>query len=204
MRNYRAEAIFTEYGIDYLYHITSIDNLSSILFRGILSHEYIQTHNLGYRDISDYQVQQIRNCKNIKGIPLHQYVPLYFNPRNPMLFARRSVQSQLAILGIDPVILFQPYTVISDGNAAADDTIFYEANIKNLSYLNWGIIRESHWSDQPDGKRIKCAEVLVYPRIAVAKILKIFCYSQQSLAQIKTQEFNHLNVNVEVNPNLYF
>ena len=203
MRNYRAKAIFTEYGIDYLYHITSISNLSSILFRGILSHHYIQTYNLGYTDISDYQVQQIRSCKNIKGISLHQYVPLYFNPRNPMLYTRKSVQSQLAILGIDPVILFQPYTIVSDGNAAADHTVFYEANIKNLSCLNWGIIREFHWADQPDGKRIKCSEVLVYPRIAVAKILKIFCYSQESLTQIKTQEFNQ-DVNIEVNPNLYF
>lgn len=200
MKNFRGQTILKKYGIEYLYHITSIANLDSILFRGLLSHQYIQQHNLKYTDISHSQVQQLRDGKIIKGIPLHQYVPLYFNPKNPMLFLRRSQQSKLIILAIDPYVLFQPYTVFSDGNAASEKTSFYEANLSNLPRLNWEIIRQSsHWSDQPDGKRIRCAEVLVYPRIAVAKINKVFCYGQNTLSKL-----NHLPVTVEVNHNLYF
>ncbi len=175
-------------------------NLDSILFRGLLSHQYLEKHNLKYTDISHSQVQQLRDVRIIKGIPLHQYVPLYFNPKNPMLFLRRSYQTDLIILGIDPQVLFQPYTIFSDGNAASEKTTFYDANLTNLPHLNWEIIlNSSNWSNQPDGKRIRCAEVLVYPRIAVAKILKIFCYNQETLSKLQ-----HLPITIEVNHHLYF
>lgn len=193
--------LLTQYGIDYLYHITSVDNLSSILFRGILSHHQTCIQNLKYTDISDLDVQKRRSDKRVKGMSLHRYVPLYFNPKNPMLFARRHWQSQIAILAIDPLVLLQPRTVFSDGNASCQQTLFYQ-DLSSLACLNWEIIHNSTWHDQPDGKRIKCAEVLVYPRVAVRDILKIFCYSQAMIAKIETLGLN--NLVIEVNQNLYF
>lgn len=201
MKSDNQQGILEKYGINYLYHITDIDNLQSILLRGILSHQYIQSQNFSYTDISDSQVQQLRSKKKIEDIPLHQYVPLYFNPKNPMLFVRRHRQSRLIIIGIDPLILFQPNTIFSDGNAACENTLFYQ-DLNHLSCLNWRIIRQnSSWSNQPDGKRIRCAEVLVYPKISISRILKIFCYSQQILTQIKNMGCNQP---IEINSNLYF
>ncbi|ELR97588.1 DUF4433 domain-containing protein [Gloeocapsa sp. PCC 73106] len=195
------EELLAEYEIDYLYHMTYVDNLGSILLRGLLSRQQTCSQNLTYTDISDQEVQKRRSCKIVRGIPLHGYVPLYFNPRNPMLFVRKNLQSQIAILGIDPLVLLQPHSVFSDGNAACSNTVFYK-DLSSLSRLNWKIIRQSIWYDQPDGKRIKCAEVLVYPQIAVRNILSVFCYSDEMVADIKKLRQDHLRI--EVNRNLYF
>jgi len=49
-----------EYGIDYLYHMTHINNLSSIIRFGLLSHNAAHRLNVIQSDISDPDVQDIR------------------------------------------------------------------------------------------------------------------------------------------------
>lgn len=49
-----------EYGIDYLYHMTHISNLASIIKYGLLSHNVAHRLNLIQSDISDPDVQSIR------------------------------------------------------------------------------------------------------------------------------------------------
>jgi len=69
-----------KHNIKYLYHMTAISNLRSILEHGLLSHN--EAHRLGLvmRDISDPEVQRRRDDKKdtIYNRFLHDYVPLYF------------------------------------------------------------------------------------------------------------------------------
>jgi len=51
---------FREYGIDFLYHMTHISNLASIIRYGLLSHNVAHKLNLIQSDISDSDVQNIR------------------------------------------------------------------------------------------------------------------------------------------------
>jgi hypothetical protein len=68
-----------------LYHITAIENLRSIMDVGLQPHSKMD--EVAYVDISDWQVQEKRRCLDpVFGRPLHDYVPTYLNPRNPMLF----------------------------------------------------------------------------------------------------------------------
>jgi hypothetical protein len=199
----RVQEIFEQYGIEYLYHMTYISNISSILSLGLLSHKQAHYYKLIKQDISDVDVQNIRHTKKVRGMSLHNYVPLYFNPKNPMLYRRKNLQNNIVLLGVDPLVLVDSRNVFSDGNASCSQTKFYW-DLKMLSRLNWYIIRQSTWHDQPDGKRIKCAEVLVYPNVPVTKINKIFCYSEQVAKQIYTWLGDNLSIQVEVNKNLYF
>lgn len=70
-----------KYGINYLYHMTHIDNLESIFKYGLLSHNEAHRRGLVKVDISMQAAQEWRK-------KVHNYVPFYFSPRNTMLYKR--------------------------------------------------------------------------------------------------------------------
>ena len=70
-----------------LYYITHIDNLPSILERGILSHERIQKEGLQPAHIYNTDIVNRRSKKNTPDRKsLWSYANLYFQPRNPMMY----------------------------------------------------------------------------------------------------------------------
>ncbi|WP_417033635.1 DarT ssDNA thymidine ADP-ribosyltransferase family protein [Dolichospermum circinale] len=76
-----------------------------------------------------------------------------------------------------------------------------------LDNLPWDIINAGYWNDIPDGKRIKCAEILVYPKVYINKILKIFCCLPSQVEQVRAIIDSlsiDVNIVVEMNRNLYF
>ncbi len=194
-----------QHGIDYLYHMTYIDNLASIIENGLLSHNEAYRQGLIEADISDPDVQDIRaNIKDpFHNRPLHEYVPLYFSPRNPMLYKRREIQEDIVILGLDPQILYESNILFTDGNAAASETFFYN-DIQMLGQLPWKSIRARYWKDDiENGKRIKCAEVLIYPMINSDRIQYVFCCSNKHRETIKAAKPG-TRITGKVNRSLYF
>lgn len=193
-----------QHGIDYLYHMTHIDNLASIIQNGLLSHNEAHRQGLIGADISDSDVQDIRANKKdrVHNRPLHEYVPLYFSPRNPMLYKRQEIQEDIIILGLDPHLLLEPNIVFTDGNAAASKTIFY-TDILALDRFPWDSIMARSWIDIEDGRRIKCAEVLVYPRIEPSRIQRVFCYSHKHREMIITAK-QEASIMGMVRKDLYF
>lgn len=184
--------------------MTYIDNLASIIQNGLLSHNEAYRQGLIEADISDPNVQDIRatTIDPFYNRPLHDYVALYFSPRNPMLYRRREIQEDIVILGLDPHLLSDPNIIFTNGNAAASGTTYY-TGISMLEHLPWKSIRERSWTDIEDGKRIKCAEVLVYPRIDPSRILVVFCYSQKHREIIITAK-QETPIIGKVNRDLYF
>jgi ssDNA thymidine ADP-ribosyltransferase, DarT len=195
---------FQIHGIDYLYHMTYIDNLASIIENGLLSHNEAYRRRLIEADISDPNVQDIRAgiVDPFYNRPLHEYVPLYFSPRNPMLYRRLEIQEDIVILGLSPEILSEPNTLFTDGNAAASGTLFYRG-IQMLNQLPWDSIRARSWTDIEDGKRRKCAEVLVCSKIDPGKIQVVFCYSEKHREAIITAKQGTFIIG-RVNRDLYF
>ena len=196
--------------IDYLYCIEPIDNMSSILEHGLLSHNRIHELGISHKDISDEKVQNLRAKKNdpIHNRPLHDYACLYFKPRNPMLCALKHIQQDIVILGFDKQLLCEPETIFTDGNAAAYNTQFY-IGIENLDKLDWEIINARYWTDEeyisnPRKKRIKCAEILLYQKIPIERIQKIFCYSKEQCSKVYETIPDNISIQIEINNNLYF
>lgn len=149
----------------HFYHIVHRVNLQSILQRGILSNEGIHKDKVTYQDISDPDVQRWRtSIEPVYERPIHSYVPLYVNPRNPMLYKRlQTYRSDLVVLRISNRVVKERECVFTDGNAASGATKFgkdwtiYRDSLEVLSKGDW---------TPPDAKRRICAEVLVYPSIA--------------------------------------
>lgn len=172
-----------DFRINYLYYLLPVDNMESVCRNGLLSHNNAHQRGLVRRDIADPRVNSLRANKDALGVPLHDYVPLYFTPKNPMLYRRREIQEDIAILCLDKDLLFREGVIFSDGNAASNRTRFFD-DIQYLSILDWSCIRAVRWYGFPDGRRKRCAEVLVPNGIPFTDIQRIIVRNQQTLQEI--------------------
>jgi ssDNA thymidine ADP-ribosyltransferase DarT-like protein len=188
-----------------LHFITSIENLDSILRRGILSHNRAQ--RVEHRSVASEDVQNRRRWKSVpRGSSLHSYANLYFDARNPMM-SRLLYDGcpDLIVLAVSEAVLDIPDTVVTDGNAAATGTRFHPSP-EGLANLNSTLIFAERWPDsnpwvEKEKKRVRCAEVLV-PSLIPSDYIE-GCYVDSSGMRRRCLEFEGLPV-VEVRRRLYF
>lgn len=195
---------FNDYGIDYLYHMTHINNLQSILKNGLQSNNTVKIESIIYNDISDHQVNDRRNkIEPIHCRSVHDYVPLYFNPKNPMLYVRKHMQTEIIILGINRRLLLNKNNIFTDGNASASKTKFFN-DLKDINNLNWKCLKDTYWTDYVDGKRQKCAELLVYPQIIPSDIQILFASNIITVRKVIDIIGNDSKIKCHLKSDLFF
>lgn len=176
-----------------LYNIQAIDNVPSIMRYGLLSNERVK--RIAHTSIAMREVQDRRETKNVpNGLGLHQYANLYFDPRNPMLSARRDQNEDLCILKIDASILDYRGVVVSDRNASSNYASFYppEIGIRNIDFA---LVYARWWKDEDyyaemRKKSIKCAEVLVPYEIPYDFIVSAAVASENARNKLKAMGFD--------------
>lgn len=205
------------FGIQYLHHMTSIENIPSILKFGIFANSIIRAARLTYTDVSNQDVQMNRNLA-IPGTAkrVHDYVPFYFATHTPMQYVithstatRPLTISQRDLVFIDIAadqLLSKPGVLFTDGNAASTATHIY-LDLDNLWDLDWNcldglgnydsigdLVYNSEW------QRKRASEVLV-PYMVESKLFsRLVVYDSQAVANlyIKTiAEGVQINVPVE-------
>lgn len=184
-----SEEILGYYEIDGLYHLTHIDHVQTIFKDGLLSHNNAHERGLVQHDISNPSVQDQRAIRFIGKRPLHDYVPLYFNPRNAMLFDvfKNRTLKDIVLLRLSRKLMLQKGVWFTDGNAANDPTLFYN-KLEDLDKLDWDCIRARYWNDYEDGKRKCMAEILVPDKISENYIKRkshLFVENQESRNRIE-------------------
>jgi hypothetical protein len=157
--------------ITHVWHLTHVSNLSSIFnsASGLLSKNALQQHSASYYDISMHEVQAWRANRLIDNVPLHNYVPTYVVQRNPMMYRLRNLADQLVWLKIGVNQLPLRHCITADRNAAALKTQFYKGIESEC--LAWDVLTSPTWNDYPEGKSLRCAEILVRDRIPLAAIV---------------------------------
>ena len=161
-----------------LYYITHVENLLSILERGILCHQLIEQQGLNYTKIYDANIVSSRKAKKTPdGKNLWEYANLYFQPRNPMLYRviHEKGEKELAILGVRKQVMEAQGSFLTDGNAANDPTNFFapREGLKEI-HKNWEIIDGEWWNSVDGSKRKIMAECLVPQTIPPDSIHTIF------------------------------
>lgn len=162
-------------------HFTHIENLESIVQRGLSSKRQLEA--IKYTDLSDKGIQEVRAEKTVldTGRTLHDYVPIYFGVKTPMIMKHDSLNEQLIYLRFSLDILSMPGVVFTDGNARSDETKFFKFDgIDSLKVLDCQAINAFKWADDADKKRRKQAEILVPNQIAFSQVLNIACFSGNS------------------------
>jgi len=167
--------------VDYLFHLTHVRNLESILRDGLLPLSQLRSGQVAFTDVSEPTVQMRRDNKQLRLGPrvlsIHDLVPLFITPLTPMLYSRRNLIDELCFVIVHGSLICEDDVecVICDGNAASGPTKFWRLapDQEVLSNLPWDVLRAQSWRDQPDGRRKRSAEVLVWPKVPVERIARI-------------------------------
>jgi hypothetical protein len=162
-----------------IYHITHIDNLPSILKSGgLIANSRLRQRQTNYLDIAHENIQDRRARTEVPcgaGGYLHDYVPFYFAPRSPMLYAIHKQNVDGYSGGQKPIIhLVSQIEAIenseiafafTDGHGIMVYTDFYDDLYALNHVIDWELMESKYWFDTPDDPNRKCkrqAEFLVH------------------------------------------
>lgn len=188
--------VIHEFGLHYIAHR---GNLESILEHGLLPYSEVRRRGLQFVDVSDPEVQRHRERRDlIIGVSIHEYVPLYLNPKNAMLYVRREQQHDIVILRINPKVANKARVLYTDGNAASRLTQF--SLVDDVVLPSLPVLRAERWTGFADGKRRRMAEVLIHGGIAPENIVRVTCSTKATADWVR----NAHNIYAMCHPQSYF
>ncbi|MEH1994808.1 DarT ssDNA thymidine ADP-ribosyltransferase family protein [Nostoc sp.] len=190
-----------------LYYITHIENLPSILQRGILSHKAVEELGVSYTPIYDSGIVSKRKDKSTPArSSLWEYANLYFQPRNPMMYrvVHEKDKRDIAVVGVKPDVFGAAGGLITDGNAANDPTQFFAIK-EGIEILQkqWKIIQNEWWNDLDGSKRKIMAECLVPKQISPELVHSIFVADYKAKERVETI-IGSARIPVVPEPNMFF
>ena len=188
-----------------LHYITPISNVASIMSRGILS--YNRAKKVGHASIAMEKIQERRANKGVPGgRRLHDYVNLYINARNKMLFKVKAYHGELCVLRVKTEVLDLPHVVVADRNASSDYARFAPAP-DGLEKIDSHLVFAKYWT-HPDNPieelqhgSIMCAEVLVPDYIDPSFIIGAYVSCVDAEAAFKA---TGVRIPVTINSHFFF
>lgn len=161
-----------------IFHITAARNLPSILAEGgICCDAVAASRGLSAIGVAHEHIKARRARKPVPVAPggtLADYVPFYFAPRSPMLFAIHTGAVEGYAQGQEPIVHLVSAvdavsqrglpSVFTDGHAVMDISRFF-TDLTDLDQIDWQIMRTTYWNDtneDGDRKRRRQAEFLVH------------------------------------------
>lgn len=190
-----------------LFYITHINNISSILERGILSHAKIDGRKIPFTPVYDSSIVSNRKEKTTpEGKSLWEYANVYFQPRNPMMYRviHEQDKQNLAVVGVSPTVLKDAKVLLTDGNAANQPTRFYPVadGLKALQQ-QWEIIQGDWWNDLDGSKRKIMAECLIPEQIRPEYVHSIFVADHSTKKRVEAMIGQH-KIPVIPEPHMFF
>ena len=191
-----------------LYYITHIDNLPSILEKGILAHAKIEELNVSFIPIYNLDIVSKRKDKSTpNGRSLWDYANLYFQPRNPMMYClvHEKEKENLIVVGISKEVLQEQGVVITDGNAANDPTRFYSQSEGLAALYEQRTVIQSDWWNVGDGSKRKImAECLVPSQVKPEHIHSLFVINDTTRDQVRRKIGANSQISVIPEPHMFF
>ena len=183
-----------------LYYITHIENLPSILEKGILSHERIRAEGVQNKPIYLMHLVNKRREKYTSDRKrLWHYANLFFQPRNPMLFSviKSKGKQNLTVLRISNTVLQGQGIFITDGIASNKLTRIYsrseglevlQAQQEMFQSGSW-----ISWNHSDKVKRQLMAECLV-PNQVNPKDIQQFIVADQTVSNSLRVRLSSTNI----------
>ena len=216
-----------------LFHITALANLTAICQAdALISKNHGAAAGIAYQNIAHAGAQGARAVKaapNPPGGVVHDYVPFYFAPRSPMLFAINGGQVANCQWRQQDIIHFE--TTVDLALAGNQPFVFYDRNATlafstaytDLNHLDtavaWDLFTEApcldgfckYWHNKTSDTRYvdrmerRQAEFLIHRSVALAQMTRIgvFDAGRQQQAQVILTQCG-INLPVEVMPSWYF
>lgn len=175
----------------FVLHFTRVEHVASILGRGLLSDSHAQAEGLVEIEVGNTSVKARRSVQLVPVGPggvVADYVPFYFAPRSPMMFAidrgnvptyqggcRRLVYLVTTLERLHDLAV---RTVLSDRNAALAVADFWsmEQGEPPDDFIDWALMRQRMWdstAEYPDRRERRMAECLAHLRVPPAAIVEV-------------------------------
>lgn len=175
----------------YLYHITDIGNIPSMIEQGGLLcdneivHRRIKIHSAAYEEIKERRRHWLVEVCN--GGTLADYVPMFFASRPPMLnvlrsgrvpaFTKQEDEIVHLVSSVEVIVKNDLRFCFTDGHAAMYPTSYY-TRLEDLSHVDWEVMSVRFWAstdDDPSRQQRREAEFLIWKFLPWRCILKIGC-----------------------------
>lgn len=204
----------------YLYRITHKNNLDFILNSSKLTCPSHADSDPNYIGIGDSTLIESRNFKKIYIEPngnFTDYVAFYFGTRSPMLYniqngykgveKRNPEEIVYLVTTFENIIKNNCQYVFTDGHGYHSMSQFF--NDKNsLKEVDWETVNLARWNDtedDPDRKRRKQAEFLVFNELPLTALVTIVVYNKKSEMEILTKFAKHnFDCKVIIKPDWYY
>lgn len=204
-----------------IYHITHKDNLEGIIARNsLVAQSSTAKAPISYCNIAHTTIQDRRSQTPVPCGPggyLHDYVPFYFAPRSPMLYAIHCGNVENCTAGQADIVYLVSSAesvatsglefVFTDGHGIMALSEFYD-NLENLDAIDWDVMKGRYWADtddDPDRKRRRQAEFLVYGSFPWERIEMIAVMNKEIGSKMKdTISHATKKPRIEVKPEWYY
>jgi hypothetical protein len=172
-----------------IYHFTHAENLPSIIAAGaVVCDRFCKASDLTQRNVAYSGLKQRRSNTIVEVPPggmLCDYVPFYFGTRSPMLYTykkgnvtgRPENQDYIVYLAstVEHIVANKVPSVFTDGHPVVEPKAFYN-NLADINQVDLALMTKRDWFDtnaDPDRKRRRQAEFLVYQRFAWDLVLEV-------------------------------
>jgi hypothetical protein len=204
----------------YLYRIIHISNLEYILSHNLLTSPNHEAADPNYEGIGDNSLIEYRNAARIPIAPggtFRDYVSFYFGKRSPMLYnishgfneVRKRNQENIIYLvtTFENIVETGLRYVYFDGHGYHRLSQLFNSE-HGLINIDWKTINADRWNDtedDPDRKRRKQAEFLVYQAVplGIINFLVTFNDNAKNMVIELLINFDH-TIQVAVRPNWYY
>jgi len=191
-----------------LYYITHIDNVPSILGRGILSHEQVESQKVQYTPIYDAEIVSSRRSITVPdGRSLWNFANLYFQPRNAMLYrvVHHRGSKTVAIVAVNPEVLTRWDIYLTNGNAASlqSEILKPKEGLKAIRQLSKKVFPMEYWAEEDGSKRKMMAECLVPDFVPPEYIQAIYVGTHSAAEELKAN-LDGTNLPIIPEPHMFF
>lgn len=214
-----------------LFHITAIDNLDTICRSGsLICKSECDANAVAYNNIAHAGAQGSRSTKLVPNPPgglIHDFVPFYFAPRSPMLFAINGGRVDGCAYKQADILHFE--TTVERVVADNDDIVFYDRNatygyseastdISDLAdHVDWNIMTDrprldgfckyfqDSYPNYPDRLERRMAEFLVKQGVELKCMTRIGVISEEKAEIVRAiLQQNGVELTVDVITDWYF
>lgn len=186
-----------------VFHMTRIERLPSVIEHGLLPdnacrRRQITGVEIGYDHIKRRRADRVVPCG--VGGTLADYVPFYFAPRSPMLYAitgglvskEAAYTEQIAYLVSSTQTLRAAGLTVIASNRHAElgyaDMTDHDGDLDDNDFIDWPLMTATYWNntpDDPDRKERRQAECLVHPTVPWQVIEGIATKTERARAQVE-------------------
>ena len=106
----------------------------------------------------------------------------------------------IVVLYVNRCVLHRPGVVFTDGNAASGAPRFF-SDLRDLKKIDWECLNAASWTDFKDGKRKRCAEVLIPVWVPLSKLERAVVNNAPLRDELVRQKWS---TPVDVRPDWFF